>query len=463
MGRHSNGKNNYALSGGAVFALAAVVVLLGGLTWFLAARGGDGSGEAAPRTCVSGELELPVAAANETVARELIAAYKDSAPVVRDYCVNPQYTASLTDAAVYLAPNTAVTQQRLAQAHRTAAVAEPAAAYADMVGLAGGDEPSEDVPLDKVRFPADTPESSAITAAALADSDAQAVAALTSQRLDASADFDPSGGDYLATSELNTPAGLSFRPLAASVVYAAIPLSSGDAVDENQSRAGQDFARFAAERFKEAGSGAPEQPVVAEEVWAAALPNAPLPAAPAAGEQPLDTLFLLDTSDAMAPYIQPAKDAVSAAAGEVGAAGRQVALWNYSSPLTPGVTQGYRPNVDMTPDAAQVQAAVQRFLTGGVPLTREAVAAAAASMTGPGRIVLITTGTADTGDAENAGDDAAFRSAVQAAPAGTAIAVVHVGQGQRDAALESVASYTQQAATGEELAAAVAAAAGVQG
>ena len=98
MGRHSNGKNNYALSGGAVFALATVVVLLGGLTWFLAARSGDTSGEAASRTCVSGDLDLPIAAANESVARELIAAYQESAPVVRDYCVHPQYTGSLADA-----------------------------------------------------------------------------------------------------------------------------------------------------------------------------------------------------------------------------------------------------------------------------------------------------------------------------------------------------------------------------
>ena len=177
----------------------------------------------------------------------------------------------------------------------------------------------------------------------------------------------------------------------------------------------------------------------------------------AAAGQPQDTLFLLDTSDAMAPYIEQAKSAVAAAAGEVGAAGNQVALWNYSSPLTPGVTQGYRTNVAMTPDAAEVQAAVQRFLTGGEPRTREAVIAAAASMTGPGRIVVVTTGTAD------AGDDEAFTSAIQAAPAGASIAVVHVGPGQRDATLESVASSRQQADAGEELAAAVTSAAGVRG
>lgn len=470
MGRHSNGKNNYALSGGVVFALAAVLVLLGGVTWFLAARGGDASDEAEPRTCVSGELQLPIAAANESVARELIAAYQHSAPVVRDYCVNPQYTDSLADAAVYVAPNTAVSHQRLAQANRTAAVAEPAAAYADVVGLAGSSEPGADVRLSDVRFPTDTPESSAIAAAVLADTDDQAVAALTNQRLSTTADFDSTGDAYLATSELAAPEGLAFRPLAASVIYAAIPLNSGETVNENQSRAGQDFARFAAERFEREGSNAPEQPVVPEVVWAAALPaggeqltrsGASLPDAPdaavAAAGQPQDTLFLLDTSDAMAPYIEQAKSAVAAAAGEVGAAGNQVALWNYSSPLTPGVTQGYRTNVAMTPDAAEVQAAVQCFLTGGEPRTREAVIAAAASMTGPGRIVVVTTGTAD------AGDDEAFTSAIQAAPAGASIAVVHVGPGQRDATLESVASSRQQADTGEELAAAVAAAAGVRG
>lgn len=468
MARHSNGKNNYALSGGAIVALAALIALVAGLTWYLAARGGDDSrAEDKEATCVSGELTLPIAASNDEVAGELISAYADSKPVVRDYCVTPQLTSSVEDAAVYVAPNTAITHQRLSQSHRTSAVAEPAIVYADVVGLAGKALPDGDVALAKVRFPTDTPESSAVAASVLANGDSEAIAALTNQRTASADGFDAAGGDYVATSKLAAPGGLEFRPLAASVTYAAIPLNSGESVDENQARAGQDFARFAAERFD--ATGQPEQPVTSEAVWAAALPaggdditkdgaaptDAPS-AAVAADGGVKDTLFLLDTSEAMAGYLEPAKDAIADAAGSVTAAGKKVALWNYSSPLSAGVTQGYRDNVAMTDNAAVVQDAVHRFLAGGVPQTREAVTAAVASMTGPGRIVVITSGTAD------AGDDAAFRDAIKASRGDVTISVVHVGPGQQDATLESIATSRQEVDTANEMAAAVSAAAGKQ-
>lgn len=469
MARHSNGKNNYALSGGAIVALAALIALVAGLTWCLVARGGNDDTRAEDKapTCVSGELTLPIAASNEQVADELISTYADSKPVVRDYCVTPQLTSSVEDAAVYVAPNTAITHQRLAQSSRTSAVADPASVYADVVGLAGKQLPEGDVALGRVRFPTNTPESSAIAASVLANGDSEAIAALTNQRTASANGFDAAGGDYVATSKLAAPDGLEFRPLAASVAYAAIPLNSGESVDENQARAGQDFARFAAERFD--ATEQPEQPVISEAVWAAALPAggeditkdgaAPTDAqsaAVAADGGVKDTLFLLDTSEAMADYIEPAKDAVAGAAGAVTSAGKKVALWNYSSPLSAGVTQGYRSNVAMTDNAAEVQDSVHRFLVGGVPQTREAVTAAVASMTGPGRVVVITSGTAD------AGDDAAFRDAIKASRADVTISVVHVGPGQRDATLESIATSRQEVDDADEMAAAVSAAAGKQ-
>ena len=40
-----------------------------------------------------------------------------------------------------------------------------------------------------------------------------------------------------------------------------------------------------------------------------------------------------------------AADAIAASAPDISAAGHSVALWNYSSPLNPGVQQGFRRNI----------------------------------------------------------------------------------------------------------------------
>lgn len=470
MGRHSSGKNNYRLSGGAVLVLVVVLALLAALVWFLANRGGDdrAAGSDVEPACVSGELSLPIASDNAEVADELIEAYAASSPVVRDFCIAPELSGGLDEAAVYIAPNTPVSHQRLAQAGRTAAVADPEPVYADVVGLAGSGDAPEDIGADSVRYPTDTPSASALVAALLASDDNAAVEALSNHRVGTAGDAEGGDGVYVAASQSQHPDGMTFTPLDASVVYAAIPLNSGGTIDENQARAGQDFARFAADAF--AAEDFPEQPMVSELVWAAALPaggeavtadgDGPTDAddaAVAADGEVTDTLFLLDTSDAMAPFIQAAKEGVAQAAGEVAEQGHQVALWNYSSPLTPGVAQGYRRNIALTANAADVQDSVARFLTGGVPHTREAVTAAVSALPGPARVVLITTGTAD------GGEDAAFEDAVRAATqAGLSLSVVHVGDGPVDSAVGGVATSRQQAGNPDELVAAIVAATGTR-
>ncbi|MDY3128351.1 MAG: hypothetical protein SOW59_09575, partial [Corynebacterium sp.] len=55
-----------------------------------------------------------------------------------------------------------------------------------------------------------------------------------------------------------------------------------------------------------------------------------------------DTLYLLDTSDGLTPFFLPVAPEIAANSHSVSAAGHQVALWNYSSPLSPGVVVGYR-------------------------------------------------------------------------------------------------------------------------
>ena len=436
MGRHSNGKNNYALSGGAVFALVAALLLIGGGIWFAASRGGDGENTAAEdQPCVLGDLALPVATTNPAVAAELTGAYAETKPVVREYCIQPVVTDSLYDAALYLAPATAVTHQELSEAQRTAAVADPATVYADQVGLSG-DAKAESPDVSKVRFPTDTAAesaASAIVAFVLADGPNEAVEALTNQRVGSAEDV--GDGEWMAASASNQPEGREFTPLNASVEYAAIPLNASVAVDENQARAAQDFARFAAERYD---GDAPAQPLVPELVWAAALPSG---GATITDGDVYDTLFVLDTSDAMAPFMAAAEEAVGSAARGVVAEGHTVGLWNYSSPLSPGVEKGYRRNVALTADGEEVARVATRFTTGGQPQTREAVRAAVAALadgggSGSTRIVLITTGTTD---AAESGDDA-FVDEIRAA-AGDSIefSVVHVGDMAKDQALQTLA------------------------
>ena len=483
MAKHASGKNNYRLSGELIALLVVLALIAAAVIWWLSTRGDDADSAAAqPEDCVAGELVLPVAASDKGAGQSLVDAYGASSPVVRDYCVKPQLVDSVADAAVFVAPNTAVTHQSLDSAGRTPAVSDAQPAYSETVGVAGKDEVKlEDLTADKLRFAvSEESAASALVASQVVGNDNDAVQALTDQRIASASDLNADAGEYLATAEDAVPEGLKFTPVGADAVYTAFPLNQNDKVDENQARAGQDFARFASEHFD---GSAKDQPAVSDLVWAAALPaggeaitadekedsdtqNAADPdkAADEAGSnagalQPENTLFLLDTSDAMSPYIQPAKDAIANAALELGAQGKQVGLWNYSSPLNPGVVVGYRQNITVSPDADSVAVAVRRFLTGGVPQTRQAVEAAAGAYgTGDAktRIVLVTTGTAD------AGDDNAFENAVRGAAGDKVeITVVRVGEGEADQAVEALSAKAVDAAQADAIEGAVKQASGL--
>lgn len=153
-----------------------------------------------------------------------------------------------------------------------------------------------------------------------------------------------------------------------------------------------------------------------------------------------NTLFLLDTSDNLAPYFDEVTQGVAEAASAVGAKGSRVALWNYSSPISATATVGFRQNVAYG-DAENVAFAVRQFGTGGVPQTRSAVVAALDNATDQvaesgkdTRVVLITTGT------QQDMDDASFAEALKAARGkGVSLSVLHVGEGEKDAELEKLA------------------------
>ena len=468
MARHASNRNNFRLAGWLIALLVAIALVLA-LVLFLALRD-DTDTTAAEPECVAGDLALPVAASDEKVGRSLIDDYAAANPVVRDYCVKPEYVDDVKDAAVYIAPNTSVAHTVLQAAGRTPAVSDPEAVYGETVGVAGANEVKlEDLKADAVRFPVDEePEASALVASKVAGNDNDAVKVLTEQRVKNAADFNAADG-YVATAEHSVPEGLKFTPVGADIVYTAIPLNQNDAISEDQARAGQDFARASAESFD---GSIDDQPVISDLVWAAARPTGgnalgneaeaakDEPAQPASGDiTPENTLFLLDTSEAMAPFLEPAADAIGATALELGGAGKQVGLWNYSSPLNPGVVNGYRQNLTVSPDAESVNIAVHRFLVGGVPQTREALQAAAAdygTLDNPTRIVLVTTGSAD------AGDDKAFADTFrQAAGDKVDVTVVHVGEGANDAAVEQVATKQFAAPSADQIGPAIKQAAGL--
>lgn len=154
-----------------------------------------------------------------------------------------------------------------------------------------------------------------------------------------------------------------------------------------------------------------------------------------------DTLILLDTSNAMAGQFDPVSGALANTARALSGANKAVALWNYSSPLNPGVTVGYRDNLGFG-NGDEAANTIQAFGTGGEPQTRPAVIAAAdvaadraADINDPVRVLLVTTGTV------TAMDDAAFADAfAQAAGNNVELSVVHVGPGAPDAAVEDVAT-----------------------
>lgn len=477
MGRHALRDNTGFISGRTLLALLAAVLLIGTLIWFIALRDTGSDDAAGPsgdeRTCVSGELMLPVAAADAAIAEELIGVYNESLPEVRDYCITAQFTASLREAAVYIAPNTPITHQQLAAASRSAALAEPPPVFADEVGVAAEATPDTDLELKQVRFPVDNPGASALVASLLAREDNAAIEALTHQRIDSIDSFTPVDGQIVATSQRHVPERLQFRPLDASVVYTAIPLNSGETIDENQARAGQAFARFSAEHFAD---NVPDQPVIPELVWAAALPEggealttggaSPTDAdeaAVAADGKVTDSLFLLDTSESMAPYLPAANAGIKKAAAEVISTGHLVGLWNYSSPLNPGVEVGYRRNVALTDSDQDLIAVLDQLQAAGQPRTREALDAAVDELSGragsaqQARLIVITSGTAD------GGTDGAFSDAIrQKAGERVIISVVHVGDRARDVALEQVASSYQEVETDAELEAALIAATGTR-
>ncbi|MDC7113461.1 VWA domain-containing protein [Corynebacterium pseudodiphtheriticum] len=490
MGRHYTPEQKTQFSGGFIASTIAILLaIIAVLAWLFLGNGSEDTGSNADsaegESCIEGNIQLPVASGDATLTQSLLASWNATKPVVRDHCVQAVVVEDIAKAAVYINADSPRLAQAVAAAGRTAAasgehpkVAGQAAGIYDKHAATDADVDLK-LPANAVTYPGDS-AASAVVASALADGPESGAELLLRDENKSLADAD---GPVAAVQAISAQDAGSFRAVeGAYVEYAAVVLNQSDEIDEEQARAAQAFADDLAAQYH----GFEANPEVegqveaetdakrldASPVWEAYLARTALDFGNAGSKHQsnddadaltaTDTLFLLDTSDAMSsgfPGIagpsrfQASADAIATLAPELSAHGHSVALWNYSSPLNPGVTQGFRRNIDFS-DGVETARSVQLLGTGGVPQTNEALLAAAhavrdhsgiaQSESQPSRIVLITSGTADG----YPDFPAKFREALGAK---AELSVVHVGDGETDPALREVASHIQTVKNAAEL------------
>lgn len=408
MGRHSSSTPSTSEGVNPVLALTAILVLLALIlvgVWWWTPRGS----EQAPATAAGEDCTLvPVAATDRELGR-LLASQWDGAET-KD-CINVEYVDSVDQAAVLVAPQSPETERLMSDSGRTLdGDAAPVASTA--VGLAGQStvNPAELDPAT-VSFPvAEQPEASALVA------DALGVTGPLS---------DNTGSAWTATAEDRVPEGSQFSRIdGTGLVYYAHPLAASGDVSEQQTAAAAEITEWARSAY--------DSPETSPEVEAGDT------AATGLAE---NVLFLLDTSEQMTPFYEAAADAIGGSSLDATGAGSQVALWNYSSPQNPGVTQSWRTNLSYTSAGEDLNAAARLFGLGGQPQTRSSLLAALgnaaeqAAATGTrANVVLVTTGT--QGDLS----DEQFRGALAGINReNVSLSVVHVGAAPADAVIEQEA------------------------
>lgn len=366
MGRHSSGKSNYAIAGwmwAAILALLVVAALVFG--W--SALNQANTERSSTAQCPEGEHSLTVWTGQSHVeqAEHLASQYNDETRVVQDSCIKAKVVPMADSAAMDKLKGAATT----------------------------GDAPTKDVA--GVWIP-DDPQRVASTFkdAAVGVSDAKAPV------VDNATIFALSNG--AAVSELASRAGSDFTSFVADTEGAQVV-----SVDS--------LARGAASTGSNSNDSTAPAPATKP-----ADSTRPRPAHQATGGSPdahqmQDVTFVLDTSGSMGLYegdftrLDNLRAPIQEAMKGVGATGGSVGLWNYSSPLSPGVTRPYRNNVDIAnhDDGSTSSAIVSQLGYGGATHTYEsliaayssAVAGAQQSTAPVFKLVLITDGPNDGGNA----------------------------------------------------------------
>src|SRR5699024_7498495 len=156
-----------------------------------------------------------------------------------------------------------------------------------------------------------------------------------------------------------------------SETSAQAPAETDEAAEESESVAPS--SESATSETSEAAESEDKDAASSESETPSEQASAPAPA-PAADSA--DTLILLDTSAGLAGQFDQVTGALANTAHALGADGKAVALWNYSSPLNPGVTVGYRDNLGFG-SGDEAADTIKAFGTGGEPQSRPAIIAAA--------------------------------------------------------------------------------------
>ncbi len=392
-----------------VLVVAAILAIIGWVVF-----GDSSQQEDSAEKCSEGELVLPIAESSPGLAQSLIDAYSSTKPVQGKKCVTPRVTPDIAAAALYISqgdPRPAVKQVR-----RT--VVDPVNPVQVPLGVNVLSTEEMYSSADQIAYPVVSDgEAAAVAATYLSNSVDNGTMLL--QR-DAQVSIEQAIKDkrtyIVAPYPLN---GYTFHPMRATSTVEAAVLASTDTVTKEQVSAATALITYATENPSASDVNIEDvhavQKNVGMQIRAVTPPAPPSSSAPEKPEasgaeqkgqkpvsQALDTLFLLDTSDAMAgENFAQASDAVKELSRSLAVQGIQVALWNYSSPLSPGVTKGWRDNVAFGNGEA-IAPTLDGFGTGGYPQTRSAVIAALQAAhshvqdTGaPVNVLLITTGTQD--------------------------------------------------------------------
>ncbi|MEJ5927328.1 vWA domain-containing protein [Corynebacterium sp. H128] len=444
MGRHSSDNRTSGVAKELIYGVIAVVVVIALLAaWFLV-RGKSADSHDNKALCPAGDLSVPFALLGETkAATKLQDEFIATHPMVQDYCITGFSEAPLAEAAlVYSNDSDAGTKAQLAAAQQSAASSDwPIVSLSD-IGIAAPQSYLDKNKLESweqvrdVAFLKEQPLAAAIAAKAMQDDAPQLVAC----------DQAVAKKQAIITPNEDLPAGYSFQapqnPSVFSVPNRALAVNPSSATSEEKARAAAEFVRYAEEHSAKVEG--PAADTIAAAVAGPATPAAPATTTPAAQSKVSNTLVVLDTSEGINPVFPAVSTALADRIRKIGAAGAQVGLWNYSSPMSPGVTRGWRPNVGLedTSRGENAATAVTRFGTGGKPLTHATLVSAlqtaqdyAKESNKPQKVVFVTTGTADAGaagqlDSALAGIDT---TKVQ-------LQVVHVGDGEVDKELSDWAS-----------------------
>lgn len=492
MGKHASGEKNYEVAKGPLFAVLAVIVITAlVIAWFNLRGNNEDAQNSANSNCSRGDLTLNVTTDPAAVGdvQQLVQAYGESKPVVKDFCVRPQIRVAGSQEVLDAintgannggaADNNAAGDQQKGQSGviipgawvpadisfvdkakqaKNISIGNPTAwlkpiaagvAVAQKDADALKDATWSDIAARSVATPGGSDAAlSAIVNASLGGGEESAKqraalgGTLTSDSLlpkltQSSETFD----SVAATKPMLAMAGdgLSFiEPKDAPQLHApVVNFGSGGQIDENTARAAADFAKFAKENGADGaaaqssltGDAAALLPVMAaiktdpfagafdaEAAEGSTPPSAGSSspnAAPAAANKPGSALVLVDASaESDIPVIRdsliPLLDKATAPEGA------RVALWNYSSPQSEGVTSPVRANVLFAPVSDGVEdtkATLNQISAVGQPwmwrsLTNAfsyAVDNYAANM--PNRIVLVTTGKDSSGDNARAAVD----------------------------------------------------------